>query len=201
MSMPAEKPPLAPRNVRKFAESIVETVREPLIVLDQRLRVISANRSFYETFRVKPEETEHQLIYELGNRQWDLPELRQLLEDILPKQAAFQDFEVEHDFPGIGRKAMLLNAREIVEERPGGRMILLAIEDTTERKRLRAELVVAKELSDALNDINAVIHSTLDFDRIMRRVIKESTKSIRCDTASLALLEDDQWVLRYVYRF
>ena len=200
MSMPAEKPPLAPRNVRKYAESIVETVREPLIVLDQRLRVISANRSFYETFRVKPEETEHQLIYELGNRQWDLPELRQLLEDILPKQAAFQDFEVEHDFPGIGRKAMLLNAREIVEERPGGRMILLAIEDTTERKRLRAELVVAKELSDALNDINAVIHSTLDFDRIMRRVIKESTKSIRCDTASLALREDDHWLVKYAYR-
>ena len=95
------------------ADSIVDTVREPMLVLNADLRVRRANRSFYRTFRVTPEETVDRLVYDLGNQQWDIPWLRKLLEEVLPQDTAFDDFEVEHAFPDIGRKYMLLNARRI----------------------------------------------------------------------------------------
>lgn len=126
---------------REYAEAIVETVREPLLVLDAGLRVITANRSFYRTFQVTPEETEGRLVYELGNRQWDIPELRKLLEEIVPLNSHFDDYEVEHGFPQIGRRTMLLNARRIYREGNRTEMILLAIEEVTERKRAEGELV------------------------------------------------------------
>jgi DNA-binding response OmpR family regulator len=113
---------------REYAESIINTVREPLIVLDQDLRIVSVSRSFYEVFKVKPEETIGQLIYDLGNKQWDMPKLRELLEDILPKKAAFDNYEIEHDFTTIGRRVMLLNARQIKRGMSKERIILLAIE-------------------------------------------------------------------------
>ena len=96
---------------REYAESIVATVREPLIILDSELHVRSANRSFYETFKVRPAETEGRSIYDLGNGQWNIPGLRTLLEDLLPRHISFDDFEVEHNFNHIGPKTMLLNAR------------------------------------------------------------------------------------------
>jgi PAS domain S-box-containing protein len=111
-------------------------VREPLIVVDQDLRVVTVSRSFYEFFQVKPEETVGQLIYDLGNRQWDIPKLRELLETILPEQTSFDNYEVEHDFATIGRRTMLLNARQIEQDGAKKRIILLAIEDITERKQL-----------------------------------------------------------------
>jgi PAS domain S-box-containing protein len=123
----------------KMFEDIVETVREPLIVLDSDLRVRLANRSFYKSFRVTPEETIGNLIYDLGNRQWDIPVLRTLLEDILPKNNKFDDYEVEHIFSNIGHKIMLLNARRITHKEMGSEMILLAIEDITKFKRLERE--------------------------------------------------------------
>lgn len=116
------------------ADSIMDTVREPLLVLSADLRVQKANRSFYRTFRVTPEETVGQLIYDLGNQQWDIPWLRKLLEEVLPKDSAFVDFEVDHVFPAIGRKFMLLNARRICGTDSQTEFILLAIEDTTERR-------------------------------------------------------------------
>jgi two-component system CheB/CheR fusion protein len=124
----------AAQEAREYAESIVATVREPLVILDADLRVISANRAFYQTFQVTPEESERQLLYELGNRQWDIPRLRELLEEILPQNTTFEDFEVEHDFPTIGKRSMLLNARRLYREANKVEMILLAIEDVTERK-------------------------------------------------------------------
>jgi two-component system CheB/CheR fusion protein len=119
----------AVQAARDYAERIVDTIREPLVVLDTGLRVVSATQSFYEVFQVRPEETEGRLIYELGNRQWDMPELRELLEDILPQQNSFRDFRVTHDFEGIGKRAMLLNAREVRQEAGEERLILLAIEE------------------------------------------------------------------------
>jgi two-component system CheB/CheR fusion protein len=111
----------------------LDTIREPFLILDTDLRVKSANRSFYQMFQVRREQTEGRLIYDLGNGQWDIPELRSLLEHILPEHTMFDDFEVEQTFPRIGRKLMLLNGRQIYREgkRPEG--ILLAIEDITER--------------------------------------------------------------------
>jgi MFS transporter, NNP family, nitrate/nitrite transporter len=117
----------------EFAESIINTVREPLIALDQDLRVVTVSRSFYEVFKVNPEETVGQLIYDLGNKQWDIPKLRELLETILPQKTTFDDYEVEHDFADIGRRIMLLNARQIKRVLGKKRIILLAIEDITER--------------------------------------------------------------------
>jgi len=99
------------REALAFMESIVETVREPLVVLDGELKVVAANPSFYRTFQVTPQETEGRFLYDLGNRQWDIPRLRELLEKIIPERSVFEDFEVEHDFPYIGVKTMLLNAR------------------------------------------------------------------------------------------
>ena len=121
------------RRAQEFAENIVETVREPLLVLDADLRVWRANRSFYQTFKVTAAETEKCLIYDLGNGQWNIPELRRLLEEILPRNNSFEDFLVEFDFGRIGRKSMLLNARRLVQDSDGSRWILLAIEGTTER--------------------------------------------------------------------
>ena len=120
----------------EFATSVINTVREPMICLDQDLRVVAASRSFYQFFKVTPEETVRQLIYDLGNKQWDIPRLRELLETILPQKVTFNDYEVEHDFITIGRRTMLLNAREIKRGLGKERIILLAIEDITERKRL-----------------------------------------------------------------
>ena len=127
-------------EAREYAESIINTVREPLIVLDQDLRVVTASRSFYEVFKVKPEETVGQLIYDLGNKQWDIPRLRELLETILPQKTTFDNYEVEHNFSAIGRRIMLLNARQIQRVLGKERIILLAIEDITERREIEAGL-------------------------------------------------------------
>jgi two-component system CheB/CheR fusion protein len=118
-------------QAQKLAEGIVDTVREPLIVLDKGLHVVSASRAFYSNFKVAEEETTGRLIYELGNRQWDIPALRNLLEQILTHDQSFDGFVVEHDFPLIGHHKMLLNARRIVDSDGATQMILLAMESIT----------------------------------------------------------------------
>ncbi|MBN1849329.1 MAG: sigma 54-interacting transcriptional regulator [Deltaproteobacteria bacterium] len=120
--------------------NILGSIREPLVVLASDLKVVRANRSFYQTFKVKQEETEGILIYDLGNRQWDIPRLRELLEDILPQNSTFNDFEVEHEFETIGRKIMHLNARRFYRESKQTQMVLLAIEDVTEREYYKRHL-------------------------------------------------------------
>lgn len=129
----------------EYSESMINTVREPLIVLDQDLRGVSVSRSFYDVFKVKPEETVGQLIYDLGNKQWDIPKLRELLETILPHKTTFDDYEVEHDFTTIGRRIMLLNARQIQRVFGKERIILLAIEDITKRREIENGLEKAHE--------------------------------------------------------
>jgi len=135
---------------QEYSESIINTVREPLIALDEDLRVVSAGRSFYEVFKVKPEETVGHLIYDLGNKQWDIPRLRELLETILPQRTTFDNYEVEHDFSTIGRRVMLLNARQIYRDSGKGKIILLAIEDITERREFENGLKAAHEELKAL---------------------------------------------------
>ena len=130
---------LPSERAKEYAESIVATVREPLLVLDATLHVRSANRSFYETFRVDPGETDGRFIYDLGDGQWDIPALRTLLEEIVPGNSAFDDFEVEHDFEHLGRRTMLLNARRFPPEGEY-ELVLLAIEDVTDRRRMAREM-------------------------------------------------------------
>src|SRR2546421_1741667 len=137
------------KAIETYAQNIVDTVREPLLILDATLRVRSGNRAFYQTFKVSPEETVDRLIYELGNGQWDIPALRTLLEDIVPKSSVFNDFELEHTFPIIGRRVMLLNARKL-EAGHHGELLVLAMEDVTARKRAEEDLIKAGALQSAI---------------------------------------------------
>lgn len=316
------------KAARDFSEAVVETVSQPLIVLDQGLHIISANAAFYQTFRVFPAQTEGKLIFDLGNQQWDIPELRQLLENILPKRTLIEAFEVEHKFPDLGQRTMLLSARRLAQTDRKNEMILLAIEDITkrnladqalkqekdkaekyidivgailvaidanqnvilinkkgceilgyrkneiigknwfdnflpalvrdkvkvvaaqllagdvepveyfenqiltrggderliawhntilkdetgkifahlssgeditERKRIEEERVSAQGLGAALNEINALIHSTLDFDLIIQQVIMEAVEAVGCDSAAVVLASDNQWTVSLVH--
>ena len=119
------------QEARRFAESIIATIREPLLVLDGELRIVSASRAFCHIFQVTPAETEGRLFYEVGQRCWEIPGLRQLLEEILQKSTAFEDFRVDYDSPAIGHKVLLLNARRIAREDHQPGLILLAMEDIT----------------------------------------------------------------------
>ncbi len=136
-------------DIQNYAQNIVDTVREPLLILDATLRVRSANRAFYQTFHVSPAETEGRLIYELGNGQWDIPDLRTLLEDIVPKSSVFDDFELDHTFPAIGRRVMLLNARKL-QAGHHGELLVLAMGDVTERKRAEEALLEVGALQSAI---------------------------------------------------
>ncbi len=165
---------------QEYAESIINTVREPLIALDKYLRVISVSRSFYKVFKVKPMETVGKLIYDLGNKQWDIPKLRELLETILPQKTSFDNYEVEHVFSNIGRRIMLLNARQIQRGPGKERIILLAIEDITERKEIEAglektrkELEIIKKTADEASEfaqsvINTVREPLISLDQDLR---------------------------------
>ena len=147
---------------RSLEEAIVDTVREPLVVLDDVLRVVVASRSFYRAFAVTSPETEGRLLHELGNGQWDIPALRELLTGVIPHHTTIEGFEVEHDFPTIGRKTMLLNARKVFYEGNNSTSLLVAIEDITERRALerdKDELLRQKDL--LLREMNHRINNSL----------------------------------------
>jgi len=160
----AEKAQLEAEAATAANEDIIATVREPLLVLDSDLRVLKANRSFYDSFKVTAQETIGNLIYDLGNRQWDIPKLRTLLEEILPKDNEFDDYEVEHVFSSIGHRVMLLNARRITQEVTGSQMILLAIEDITEAMRLQRELAERTRDAEAANRAKSVFLANMSHE-------------------------------------
>ena len=132
-------------ETRDYAEAIIATIHEPMVILDKNLRVKSANKSFYDNFQVKKEQTEGELLYDLGNKQWNIPSLRELLEDIIQKNSHFHDFEVTHKFHDIGEKIMLLNAKLIVQKSHGAQLILLAIHDVTEVRTKTLKLQLAEK--------------------------------------------------------
>ena len=145
---------------RDYSENIIANIRESLLVLDENLRIISANNSFYKTFRVNELETEGILIYDLGNKQWNIPALKTLLEMILPEKSVFNDFEVTHSFSHIGERTMLLNARAIKNEKSQDKLILLSIEDITERKKAEAVLSKSSEhLQQLVRELPAGVYS------------------------------------------
>ncbi|MBV8845458.1 MAG: PAS domain-containing protein [Bryobacterales bacterium] len=162
------------QEIIAYTESIVDTVREPFLVLDAELQVVTASRSFYRVFAVAAEQTIGRFVYDLGDGQWNIPELRKLLEEVLPEQKAFDDFEVSHDFPSIGHRVMLLNARKLW--RPGNHsmFVLLAIEDVTERKRLSDELIRSNEELQAFayvaaHDLRSPLNSGLALLQLLAR--------------------------------
>jgi chemotaxis protein methyltransferase CheR len=174
-------------TVFKVFGNILDSIREPLVFLDPYLHVVKANRSFYQTFDVKPEETEGVLIFDLGNRQWNIPKLRELLEEILPQNSVFDDLEVEHTFETIGRKIMHLNARRIYQKSGRPELILLAIEDVTEREdqkrdleelvaRRTTELIVAKEEAEKRKD---AAEKALDEIKTLKALLEAETAYLR----------------------
>ena len=127
------------KQARTLADAIVDTVHEPLVVLDRDLRVVAASRSFYQTFDVLPDETQGRLFYELANGQWEIPALRKLLEEVIPRHRIVTAYEIEHDFASVGRRTLLLNAREVFDEANPNTALLLAIEDVTRRRSAERE--------------------------------------------------------------
>jgi chemotaxis protein methyltransferase CheR len=171
-----------------LAQGIVDTVREPVIVLDKGLRVIAASRSFYSAFKVSPKETQGRLFYALGDGQWDISKLRVLLEKIIPEHGVMEDYEVEHDFPNLGYRIMRLNARQVFYEGGADTTILLGIEDVTERHMLECqkdELLIQKDtlldelqhrISNSLQIIAGIILMKAD------TVSSEETRRLLWDT-------------------
>jgi len=131
-----------------YIRTVVDTLREPFLVLDENLVILSANKTFYKLFQTSAAETEHKKIYNLGAGEWDIPKLRILLEDILPKNTYFEDFKVEQVFPKIGHRILLLNARRIYREGETKPIMLLAMEDITKEKQLENQL---REYAKKLN--------------------------------------------------
>ncbi|MFO7999895.1 MAG: PAS domain S-box protein, partial [Marinilabilia sp.] len=146
----------------KFTENIIDAVREPLLAIDEDLRVVKASRSFYNFFKVTAEETIGKLIFELGNHQWDIPKLKELLEEIIPEKKSFDNYEVEHNFSTIGKRVMLLNARQVKRAFGEEKIILLAIEDITERKGKEDSLKEThRATSDFLNILLNHLHTPI----------------------------------------
>ncbi|MDD5044065.1 MAG: PAS domain-containing protein [Candidatus Omnitrophica bacterium] len=162
----------------EYAKHIINAVHIPLIILDESLKVVLISQSFCQVFKVRPEDTEGRFIYELGNRQWDIPKLRELLEDILPKTTSFDNFEVTHDFPDIGKRIMLVNARRIYLETNRTKLILLAIEDITEPKNILDALYEKiKQLEQSLKMEEGKGHTIVELKRkveeLQRRIIRK----------------------------
>jgi len=160
-------------ELNEFTENVIDTLREPLLAIDQDLRVIKASRSFYQFFKVTAGETIGKLIYELGNHQWDIPKLRELLEKIIPEKNSFDNYEVEHNFSTIGKRVMLLNARQVKRAFGKEQVILLVIEDITERKGKEDSLKeTQRETSGSLNILLDLMHAPIiiwDTSMIIKR--------------------------------
>lgn len=180
------------RDAGAFALAIVDTVREPLLVLDKDLRVLAASRSFYRTFKVAGAETLGRPLYALGDGQWDIPKLRLLLESIIPEQSVMEDYEVEHLFPGIGYRKMLLNARKVYYEASPNTTLLLGIEDVTERRALEREREELLRQKDALLREKDVLleelqHRVANSLQIIAAIILMKSRSVHSEETRLHL--------------
>ena len=180
------------QNACAFAEAIVNTVREPLVVLDQDLRVVAASRSFYRTFKVSPKDTEGKLLYELSDGVWDIAKLRVLLEKFLPG-GAIEAYEIERDFPEIGNRTMCLNARKVLYETGSRANILLGIEDITERLLLQGEKDDLLRQKDLL--LEELRHRIANSLQIIASIIMMKAKAVESEEARRHLRDTHQRVM------
>ncbi|MEI6124668.1 MAG: ATP-binding protein [Bacteroidota bacterium] len=191
-----------------YSEALFATVHEPMIVLDKNLRVKSANKTFYSMFNVKEEDTEGVLLYDLGNKQWNIPGLHELLHHLLPQNSHIHDFEITYTFPGIGEKTMRFNARRIIQKKYHEELILLAIIDFTEIKLYEKKLIEAKTfaenavkskqqfLSNMSHEIRTPLNSILGFTNVLLKTKldedqNEFVSAIKTSGTSLILLIND----------
>ena len=176
-------------EAQNYAENIVSTIREPLLVLDSNLRIISANPSFNRVFSTTSDETQGKLIYEVGNGEWNIPALRDLLENILPKNTSFENYEVDHEFTNLGRRIMLLNARRIHDEGSQTQKILLAIDDVTERKQAEEKInILNASLVQRATELEAANKELESFSYSVSHDLRAPLRSI--DGFSQAVIED-----------
>ena len=192
----------AEAKAHSYADDIIETLREPFVVLDNNLRVKTANRSFYDSFQVSKDETEGHLVYDLGNGQWDIPALRKLLDEVLSRNQSVHDFEVEHIFPTLGRKTMLLNARPFPPDSKHPELILLAVEDVSALRERADDLAevsrnkdeflatLAHELRNPLAPIRNAVHY-LGMDGLTERDVQTGRDVISRQVAVMVRLIDD----------
>ena len=162
---------------RALAEAIVNTVRESLLVLDSHLRVVVASRSFYATFQTTPEKTNGRLIYDLGDGEWNNAGLRELLERIVPERGVMEDFEIEQDFPRIGQRSMLLNARKVFYEGDANLTLLLTIEDITKRRAIERRLQTLSEQKDML--FEEMSHRVANSLQIIASILLMKARSVQ----------------------
>ncbi len=176
-----------------LAQAIVDTVREPVIVLDRDLRVIAASRSFYSVFKVSPEQTQGLPLFELGDGQWDIPGLRVLLEKIVPEHGVMQDYEVEHEFPELGRRTMCLNARQVFYEGGAESTILLSIEDITERLEAERHMEGVLRYKEAL--LEEMEHRIANSLQIIASIILMRARNVKSEETRLYLKDAHKRVI------
>ena len=176
-----------------LAQAIVDTIREPILVLDKDLRVVTANRSFYLTFHMNRQDVQGRPVYALGDGQWDIPELRSLLSDIAPHHGVMEAFEVEQEFSVIGRRTMLLNARKVFYEDNSHTTILLAIEDITERRAMERELRELLEQKEIL--LRELQHRVANSLQIIASILLIKARTVRSPETRLHLQDAHKRVL------
>jgi two-component sensor histidine kinase len=166
---------------RAVAQGIVDTIREPLLILDRGLRVVAASRAFCTTFKLDIDDILGEPVYELGNKEWNIPQLRLLLGQIIPQQGAMENYEVEHDFRSLGRRTMLLNAREVHYEGASPANIFLSIEDVTGKRLLERENAELLRLKDTLLD--ETYHRVANSLQIIASIISMKARKVTSDEA------------------
>jgi PAS domain S-box-containing protein len=171
-------------DARPLAQAIVDTIRDPLLVLDQHLNVVTANRAFYQMFRMNRQDVQDRPVYGLGDGQWDIPELRLLLTEVAPNHTAMEAYEVERDFPIIGRRSMLLNAREVFNERTH-KLILLAIEDVTDRCAAEREIAGLLQQKETL--LQEMQHRVANSLQIIASILLLKARTVQSEETRLHL--------------
>jgi chemotaxis protein methyltransferase CheR len=180
-------------DARPLAQAIVDTIRDPLLVLDQDLRVVTANRAFYQAFRMNRQDIHGRPVYGLGDGQWDIPELRLLLEGVAPQHAVMEAYEVERDFPIIGRRSMLLNARELFFQKTSRKLILLAIEDVTDRRAAEREIVNLLQQQETL--LQETQHRVANSLQIIAGILSLKARTVNSEETRLHLEDAHQRVM------
>jgi two-component sensor histidine kinase/PAS domain-containing protein len=180
-------------DAHPLAQAIVDTIRDPLLVLDRDLRVVTANRAFYQTFRMNRQDIQGWPVYGLGDGQWDIPELRLLLEDVAPQHTVMEAYEVERDFPIIGRRSMLLNAREVFNQGNSRNLILLTFEDVTDRRAAECEIAELLQQKETL--LQEMQHRVANSLQIIASILLLKARTVQSEETRLHLRDAHQRVM------